>query len=268
MTLTLDHGPLSGHPPETANYRIDGPAHRLLLHRFPRRVRALLGGEVVLDTRRGQLLHETGHLPQLYVPEADVSFDLLERSDHTSHCPFKGDAVYWTVRNGNRVARNAAWSYPEPLDSVQWLGGLVALYWDSMDEWFDEEEQVDSHLRDPFHRVDVRASSATVRVIAGGQTIAETVRPRVVSETGLPNRWYIPPEDVRREALDPSSTRMICPYKGTASYWSVSTREARIADAAWSYPEPLEGARPIADHLCFAAEGVDVLVDGEPSPPR
>ncbi|MGH2803228.1 MAG: DUF427 domain-containing protein, partial [Thermoleophilaceae bacterium] len=114
MTLTLSNGPLSGHPPDTTNYEVRGPEHRLLLQEFPRRVRAELAGETVLDTRRGKLLHETGHLPQLYIPDEDLRDDLLEPSDHRTHCPFKGDASYWSVRAGGRLAENAVWAYPEP----------------------------------------------------------------------------------------------------------------------------------------------------------
>lgn len=81
MTLTLSHGPLSGSPPDTVNYRLDGPEHRLLFEHFPRRVRAVLGDETVFDTTYGSLLHETGHLPVLNVPEQDLRSELLEESD-------------------------------------------------------------------------------------------------------------------------------------------------------------------------------------------
>ena len=120
---------------------------------------ARFGGEVVLDTERGRLLHETGLLPALYVPEDDVRTDLLERTDHSTHCPFKGDAAYWTIRVGDRVAENAVWGYPEPLPESSWLRGYMAFYWAPMDAWYDEDERVHGHLRDPFHRVDARASS-------------------------------------------------------------------------------------------------------------
>src|SRR5947209_4596901 len=103
MTLTRNHAPLSGKPPGTVNYSIDGPAHRLLLEDFPRRVRAELAGETVLDTTRAALLHETGLIPQLYIPEEDVRRDLLTPTDHHTTCPFKGEASYWSVRAGERV---------------------------------------------------------------------------------------------------------------------------------------------------------------------
>lgn len=262
MSLTLSHGPLSGKP-AAANYRIEGPAHRLLFDDFPRRVRASYDGATVLDTRRGKLLHETGLLPQLYVPQQDVCFDMLEATDHTTHCPFKGDACYWSVRADERVAENALWAYPEPTEAASWLRDYVAAYWGAMDAWFDEDEEVQGHLRDPYHRVDVRESSRHVRVLWDNEVVAETERPKILSETGLPNRYYLPSGDVRSDLLEPSATQTICPYKGTASYHTLRVGERRIADAAWLYPEPLEGALKVRDHLCFdLAEGVTIEIDG------
>ncbi|MCT2591444.1 DUF427 domain-containing protein [Streptomyces sp. N2-109] len=264
MTLTLSHGPLSGAPPQSVNYDIEGPAHRLFFQQFPRRVRAVIGGETVVDTRDGKLLHETGLLPQLYIPLADVRSDVLEASDHTTHCPFKGQASYWSVRVGDQRAENGVWAYPEALDGAAWLRGHLALYWQAADAWFDEDEEVHGHLRDPYHRVDVRQSSRHVRVLLDGRPVAETDRPMLLSETGLPNRYYIPPEDVRRDLLTESPTRTVCPYKGTTTYWAFADGDRRVDDVAWSYPEPLEEATKAGGHLCFLHESVTTEVDGEP----
>lgn len=263
MTLTLGGGPLATRPPDTANYRVDGPAHRLLWQTFPRRMRALFGGETVLDSTRAKLLHESNLLPQLYVPEADLRGDLLRPSDHTTHCPFKGDARYRTVHAGDRAADNAVWSYPEPLDGAGWLAGHAAVYWEAMDAWFDEDEEVFGHVRDPYHRVDVRPTGRHVSVTAAGVPIADSRRAMLLSETGLPNRYYLPETDVRVDLLQPSATHTVCPYKGTADYHGLSLGETLIRDAAWSYPEPLDDARRVAGHLCFLADGVDTVVDGE-----
>lgn len=263
MTLTLSRGPLSATPPETTNYRVEGPKHRLLFEDFPRRVRAVLGSETVLDTSRAKLLHESAHLPQLYVPHEDVRDELLEPTDHSTHCPFKGDASYWSVRAGDRVAEDAVWGYPEPLADAAWLAGHVALYWGSMDAWFDEDEEVRGHVRDPYHRVDVRDSSRRVRVLVDGEVVADTGRPKMLSETGLPSRFYIDPDDVRRDLLEPSATHTICAYKGVASYHALAVGDRRVADGAFFYPEPLEGALKVRDHLCFSGEGVEIEVDGE-----
>jgi uncharacterized protein (DUF427 family) len=263
VALTIGGGPLATRPPDTVNYTIDGPAHRLYWHDFPRRVRALLGNHVVLDSTNSKLLHESNLLPQLYVPREDVRAELLEPSSHRTHCPFKGDASYYSVRAGDRVAENAVWSYPEPTDSATWLAGYLAVYWRSMDAWFDEDEEVFGHIRDPYHRVDVRSTGREVRVVAGDVVVAESRRAKLLSETGLPNRFYVPPEDVRTELLEPSATHTVCPYKGTASYRALRIADAVIADAAWCYPEPLDGARAISGHLCFHADGVRTWVDGQ-----
>ncbi len=155
------------------------------------------------------------------------------------------------------------WAYPEPQDAARWLRGYLAFHWDAMDTWLDEDEEIQGHLRDPYHRVDVRESSRHVQVIAAGHLVAETRRPKVLSETGLPNRFYIAPEHVRSELLEPSATRTVCPYKGTATYRTVTLDGHRIADAAWVYEQPLENALKVRDHLCFLARGVKVEVDGD-----
>jgi uncharacterized protein (DUF427 family) len=263
MALTIGGGPLSSRPRDTVNYRIDGPAHRLLFDPFPRRVRAVFGGETVLDTTSGMLLHESNLLPQLYLPRADVREDLLTGTDHHTHCPFKGDASYWSVTVNGRTADKALWSYLDPLPAASWLRDHVALYWNSMDTWFDEDEEVAGHLRDPYHRVDVRSTSRYVQVLAGEEVVAESGRAVVLSETGLPNRYYLPANDVRGELLD-SSTHTVCPYKGTASYRSLSAPSGLITDAAWYYPEPMDGVRAIRGYLCFGTEGIETRVDGVP----
>lgn len=268
MSLTMGHGPLSGAPPETVNYDLEGPAHRLLLQPFPRRVRATFAGETVLDTRAGRLLHETGLLPQLYVPDEDIDGELLAAGDHRTTCPFKGEASYETLAVGDRVRENAAWAYREPLEGAAWLRGHRAFYWDALDAWFDEDEEIEGHLRDPYHRVDARRSSAHVRVLAGGQEVAATTAPVLLSETGLPNRWYLPVQDVRKGVLRPSDTTTVCPYKGTASYFCLDLDGTRHDDVAWSYADPLENALKVAGHLSFDTSGdaITIEVDGRAQP--
>jgi uncharacterized protein (DUF427 family) len=261
MSLTMYPGPLAGDGRAETNYRIEGPKHRLLFHPFPRRVRAEFGGQTVFDTVRAELLHETGLLPVLYVPLEDMNADLMEKTDHTTHCPFKGDASYWSIRVGDRVAENAVWAYAQPNPEAPWLVGYAALYWSSMDAWYDEDERVEGHLRDPFHRVDVRASTRRVRVLAGDRVVAETARPLLLSETGLPNRFYLSPGAIPEELLEQSQTRTICPYKGKATYWSLRIDGKLIEDAAWSYEEPLEDAVKIKKFLSFDHDSLVVEVE-------
>jgi uncharacterized protein (DUF427 family) len=251
MSLTFSSGPLSVQPPQAVNYRIEGPAHRLLMQDFPRRVRAAFGGQTVLDTVRGALLHESALPPQLYVPMEDIRADLLRPTDHHTYCPFKGTASYWSVEVGGQVAENAIWAYPEPNPESPWLRGYAGFYWDAMDEWYDEDELVAGGLPDPYHRVDVRRSSRPVRVLLDGTVLAETRSPLLLSETGLPNRFYIPSGDVRQDLLEASDTNTVCPYKGTASYWSVVAGDRKLTDAAWAYPQARGDAGPVSGYLCF-----------------
>lgn len=260
MTLTLSDGPLGTNPPESTNYAIDGPPHRILFSDFPRRVRAVIDGEVVIDTTAGKLLHESNILPALYVPIEDVRMDLLEPTELSTHCPFKGDASYWSVTVGDRTVDNAVWGYPEPNADAPWLKGYVAPYFDRFDAWFDEDEQVEGHLRDPYHRVDVRRSSRTVVVRVGDVEVARSGRPMVLSETGMPNRFYLPEADIRTDLLVGSTTGSHCPYKGDASYWSMADGSAD--DVAWGYPDPLDDAVRVAGHRCFLGDTVTTEVDG------
>ena len=250
-------GPLAGRTAAGTNYTLDAPKHRIWFEPYPRRLRAVVGDRVVLDTERAHLLHETGILPVAYAPLEDFDAALLERTQTSTHCPFKGDASYWTVRAGERVLEDAVWGYEQPLDRAPWLTGFAALYPDRADAWFVEDERVFGHLRDPYHRVDVHETDRPVRVTLGDTLVAETTRAKLVFETGLPRRVYVPAGDVRPGLLEPSETTSVCPYKGQASYWHLAGRD----DAAWSYESPLPEALKAQGHVCFdAAEGVQVEV--------
>ena len=129
MALTLGSGPFGKHSNGKFNFDTSVlKPHTLYFEDSPKRVRAIFNGETVADSRRVKLMHETGHLPVYYFPEEDIREDLLERTNHTTHCPFKGDASYWSVKVGDTVAENAAWDYPEPIDSAPPFAGLIASY--------------------------------------------------------------------------------------------------------------------------------------------
>lgn len=254
-------GPLASPPPTTTNYSIEGPAHRLLMTLFPRRVRAEVAGHTVFDTVDGGLVHESNLLPVLYVPTTDLDTSVFVRTEHTTHCPFKGDASYWSIHVGDRRLENVAWDYQWPLPDAQWLFGRVAFHPDRLDRWFDEDEEVFGHLRDPFHRVDVRESHRRVRVRIGLTVVAESTSAKVLSETGLPNRWYLPRDDVRLDLFSPSNTSTHCPYKGQANYWNFTGDDVDVADVAWSYEDTFDDSRRIRDHVSFDGAHVTVDVD-------
>lgn len=229
-----------------------------------RHVRVMLADGTVADSKHVMLLHEFGRLPVFYFPLKDVRMDLLMPTEQHTSSPLKGEASYWTVRVGDRVAENAAWSYPNPLPNGPDLAGYLAFYWDQMDAWYEEEERVFAHARDPYKGVNVLPSTRHVRVVLGGVTIADTRRPMLLLETGLPTRYYIPEQDVRMELLEPTETVSHCPYKGQASYWSARIGGRVFKDSVWSYQEPLPACIPITKLLCFYNERVDALyVDDE-----
>src|SRR5919204_3652670 len=184
MSLTVGTGPFAKEPQGSFNFRVEAPTGSVLFFDpVPQRIRAVLGGETVVDSRRAKLLHETGHLPVYYFPDEDVRFDLLEASGKRTHCPHKGEASYWTIRAGRREAADAVWAYREPIEPASFLAGHVALYWDAVDEWFAEDEQLFGHPRDPFHRIDVHRTTRHVRVLRDGELLAESRRASVLFES-------------------------------------------------------------------------------------
>jgi uncharacterized protein (DUF427 family) len=228
-----------------------------------RRVRVLVDGVVIADTIHSIYLFETGHLPVYYVPKDDVRFDLLDHTDRSTHCPYKGDAEYWSIVVGDRRIDNAVWGYPSPIDGAPDLSGYVAFYWNKVDNWFEEDEEVFVHARDPYKRVDAIRSSRHVEIRLNGETVADTTRPVLLFETGLPTRYYIPKLDVRLDLLRPSTRSTACPYKGTASYYSVALPGGEVVEnIAWVYRTPIPQVPTIENHLCFFNEHVDVVVDG------
>jgi uncharacterized protein (DUF427 family) len=258
MSLTLGKGPLAGTPGGAFNFSLDGaPRHRIYFDAFPARLRGLVGDSVVVDTTDARLLHETAIKPVAYVPLVDVDASLLTRTETSTHCPFKGDASYWSLTVGDRVVEDALWAYEEPLPEADWLRGYGAFYWDKIDTWLVEDEPV-AGLRDPYHRVDVRTASRPVVVRAAGSVVAESDRPLMLFETGLAPRVYVPREDVADGVLEPGERRTHCPYKGDATYWSVRAGGRLLQDAAWSYEEPFDESARIAGHVSFDAEDVEV----------
>lgn len=245
MTLTLGSGPL-GRSGGRFNFDLQAasPAHRLYLEPYGLRVRASVHGTIVLDTVRAQLLHETGIPPRLYAPLEAYRSELLQPTETTTHCPFKGDASYWSLTIDGTTIPDAVWGYGQPLEPASWLRGLAALDPANVDGWFVEDERATGGLRDPYHRVDVWATSRPVEVLIAGEVVARSTNARLVAETGLAPRAYLPAIDVLAPSGAGSGLRTVCPYKGEASYWTVAGRE----DVAWSYEYPLAE--------CAAARGL------------
>ncbi len=181
----------------------------------------ILGGETVADSTAIWLLHPPDKTPTYLFPREHVRAELFGPGDQRETDPAMGSPTYWTVRVGDREAPDAAYSYEQPPEAAAEVAGLVAFDWDSMDGVFEEDEEVFVHPCDPFARIDVLRSSRHVRVRLGGTVVADSTRPRMLLESGLPVRCYLPREDVRTDLLEPSYTTTRCPYKGIAHYWSL-----------------------------------------------
>lgn len=241
---------------------IAGSPAGLRVERTAGRVRAFVGGATVIDSVDAVVLCTPGTAPQYAVGEADVDFSAFAPSATTRIDAQRGTSRHWhlLVGDGRRADALAAWDAPE-------LDGLFVLRFDAADRWFEEDDPVLFGPRDPRHRVDVLESSRRVRYELDGVVLAETDRPRLVLETGIPERWYVPLVDLDFGPLEPSSTRTICPYKGAASYWSATVDREAYPDLVWAYQEPTAQAAKLAGFACLPAERVDCYVDGTRQPP-
>lgn len=190
-----------------------------------KRIRGYRDGRKVVDTVGAQLVWEVPFYPAYYLPRDDVDVEVAA-------------------------------------SSVRSLNGLIRLPWNALDAWFEEDEEVFVHPRSPYVRVDALASSRRVRVSIDGHPVADTQRPTLLFETGLPTRYYIPQPDVRMELLEPTATKSGCPYKGTAHYWTVRTSAGSHDDIAWSYSSPFAESQKIAGLVAFYNERTDIEVDG------
>jgi uncharacterized protein (DUF427 family) len=230
----------------------------------PKRVRIYLGGEVVADSRNMKLVWEVPYYPTYYFPINDVGKDVLVPTGEREHSPSRGEAHVFDVHGGAKAAGTAARRFPDsPMEDLR---DLVRFDWDAMDAWFEEDEEVYTHARDPHTRIDILASSRHVRVDINGVTVAESHQPRMLFETGLPTRYYLPQTDLRMDLLRPSDRVTHCPYKGSANYWSVEAGGELVTDVVWVYRMPLPECAKIAGLAAFYNERVDLIVDAEPQP--
>jgi uncharacterized protein (DUF427 family) len=222
-----------------------------------KRIRVLVGPDIVADTLHARLLLEKGAFPVYYFPPEDVRAEFLAPSSTRSQCPRKGEASYRHLVVGERRIEDAAWCYEAPLEAARLIAGRWAFDGRKIDRLLEEDEALVGHVRSPFHRIDTRASTRLVRVTVGGEIIAETRRAVLLFETGIRPRAYIPRADVALDRLSPSATRTICPYKGEASYWSVSAGGRRFPDVVWCYEAPFPEAIEVKGLLAFWDEKVD-----------
>lgn len=210
MSLTTGRGPLS--PDRAGRFSAPVPDGVAYVEPFRRRVRGVARGRTLVDSERALLIHRPGEPPAYAFPAADV--------------------------------------HGAPAEPVAEAPGHVRVPWEAVEDWYEEEERVFSHPRNPYHRVDCVRTSRRLRVVVDGVVLVDTTETVGVYETALEPKLYVRLDQVRRDLLIPSPTTTYCPYKGTASYWSV-VGDAAVEDVAWSYEDPLPESLPIRALLSF-----------------
>jgi uncharacterized protein (DUF427 family) len=225
----------------------------------PRRVRGYADGQLVFDTTRALYVWEVPYYPQYYVPRSDVVDEFLVDDDHPQKVQF-GPSRQYSLRVGDTVRQGVVRVFDADGDGP--VPGTVRFDWDCL-AWFEEDEPIVGHPRNPYSRVDALRAHRHVRVGLDGVLLADTTAPVLLFETGLPTRYYIDRTDVVFANLEPSDTQTLCPYKGvTSGYWSVRVGGTVHADLAWTYDYPLAAVAPIAGMIAFYNEKLDLVVDG------
>jgi len=233
----------------------------------PKRLRVKVGELMVADSAEALVLQESDHLPVYYFPIKDVDESFLMPSTTRTECPYKGVASHYSLNTGVTLVQDAGWRYLEPVKGCPPIADYMGFYWSKMDHWYEEDEEIFVHARDPFRRVDCLPSSRRVQVFVDGEMMADSKRGVFLFETGHPTRYYLPIADTRLELLSPSRYISRCPYKGIASYYHLTVNGKRHENLVWYYPEPVHEAARIKGLVCFYNEFVDrVLVDGVEQP--
>jgi len=217
-----------------------------------RRVRVLFGGQYVVDTRKAKLVWEHQNYPAYFFRHPDVPEKYLRN-------PKQGaTSTTYDLVVGGRTAEGAV-----TVHSGGNFKDLVKITFNKMDAWLEEDEEIEIHPRDPYKRIDIRQSSRHVRVEIDGVEVANTTKPRLLYETGLPVRTYIPKGDVRLQLLSHSKLTTGCTYKGTANYYDVNLPSGKkVNDIAWWYRTAYPESTDIKGFIAFFDEKVDVFVDG------
>jgi uncharacterized protein (DUF427 family) len=221
----------------------------------PRRVRAVLNGQTVLDTMSAIYVWESPAYPQYYIPIKDVrpEFIIDEQRPETLR---RGKATRLGLKVGDVERPSSAHLYTDD--------NLVRFDWAAFDSWYEEDEEIFVHPRNPYARVDSLRSNRRVRIELDGVVLAESTSSVMVFETGLPTRYYLDRTDLNYEHLIATDTITACPYKGrTSGYWSVRIGEQIQSDLAWTYAFPTRELQPIAGLVAFYNEKVDIFLDDE-----
>jgi uncharacterized protein (DUF427 family) len=242
----------------TVGFVMSDTKQRVRIEPNPKRVRGVIDGQVVVDSKLAQFVWEVPYYPAWYFPVDDVRGTLTANGE-TLRSPSRGEGTRYDLAIGDRVVANAAWRHLG--SSVEPLRDLVRFEWDAVESWFEEDSEVFVHPRSPEVRIDALPSSRHVRVRIDGELIADSRRSTVLYETNLRPRYYLSKSDVRMDLLRPTDLSTACPYKGWANYWTVNVNGTEHADIAWGYRTPLPESEAVAGLVCFYDEKVDLELE-------
>ncbi|MDB6085502.1 MAG: hypothetical protein JWN43_3383 [Gammaproteobacteria bacterium] len=233
----------------------------------PKRVRVKVGDLIEADTIHGLVMQESDHLPVYYFPMKDVHEEYLMASVTRTESPFKGTATHYSLNTGITLVEDAGWRYVDPVEGCPPIADYMAFYWNKMNHWYEEDEEIFVHARDPFRRVDCLPSSRHVQVIVDGEVVADSRRATFLFETGMPTRYYLPISDTRLDVLSPSPYISRCPYKCISNWNNVTVKGKSHDNMVWYYPDPVHESERIKGLVSFYNEFVDrILVDGIEQP--
>jgi uncharacterized protein (DUF427 family) len=222
-------------------------------------MRVLFGRIWIANSEDVLLLFEPGRYPVAYFPEADVSPNTLQQTEHTTRHQDLGPTSWYDVRAGERNAPRAAWRHIDLPAYASELQARVAFAWRAMDAFYEEDERILGHAADSYHRIDIRQTSRHLLVQHADHIVADTKRPLVLYESGFAPRWYVPRADIDESAFTAVDHQTFCPYKGLCSYYDIG--DAR--QAAWSYRQPYAEVSRISDFMSFEPDIVAVQIDGK-----
>ena len=203
-----------------------------------------------------RVFQKTDKSPRFYVPLSSFTRD----ADLSRGAPINGTnggAHLAKLTIGNRSTNRVL------IFNTGTLENFVKVDFRAVDQWFEEDMPIYCHPKDPYKRIDILPSTRSVKVALDGITLAESSNALFLLETTLPTRYYVPPTSVNWEYLKPSDTETLCPYKGKANYYNIHVNGKVYYDMVWYYRYPTTESAPIAGHLCFYNEMVNIWINGE-----
>lgn len=227
-------------------------------------IRGTLNGQTIVDSRQFSFVWEVPYWPWWFFPRSHINAELAEQAKPDLSGEDPDGLVRYDLICGDRRLAGVARAYPNSPNAE--LRDLVAIEFDSLDHWFEEDVEVFVHPRSPFTRIDALASSRHIVVSIDGVVLAESHKPTILYETGAPARFYLPLTDVKLDIVHPSDRTASCPYKGDSNFFSAQVGDRVVDDIAWTYVLPRPESTPIAGLVSFYNEIVDIDIDGERIP--